>query len=64
MSEKQFTPILPFQDTMNDNFIIYDNTTYVRDIELAEDRFIMMHNPNMIKYYTTQDVKPVKIGGD
>ena len=64
MSENKFTPILPFQDTMNDNFIIYDNVVYYRNKDLATDADVKIHNPNMIKYYTTAVIEPVKIGGD
>lgn len=62
--EKRYTPLLPFNDLMRDNFIIYDNMTYVRDLDLTCDVGIIMHNPNMIKYYTTMSAETVKIGGD
>ena len=61
-SEK-YTPILPFNDLAQDNFIIYNNVTYRRDVALTECG-IMKHNPNMIKYYTTQNVEPIRLGGD
>ena len=59
----KYTPILPFNDLAVDHFIIYDNVTYIRDLTITEFGQVM-HNPNMIKYYTTADAKPVKIGGD
>ena len=59
----EYTPILPFNDLARDHFIIYDNVVYVRDVALTENS-LMKHNPNMIKYYTTQKIEPVKIGGD
>ena len=59
---KKFTPVLPFNDCFKDSFLIYDNVTYRRDIAVTECG-PMMHNKNMIKYYTTVNVEPVKIGG-
>ena len=59
----KYTPILPFNDLAQDNFIIYNNVKYRRDVALTECG-TMKHNPNMIKYYTTQNVEPIKIGGD
>ena len=61
--KRKYTPLLPFNDLAVDHFIIYDNVTYVRDLTITEFGQVM-HNPNMIKYYTTADVEPVKIGGD
>ena len=60
---KKYTPILPFNDLAIDNYVIYDNVPYVRDLATTEFGQVM-HNPNMIKYYTTNDTEPVKIGGD
>ena len=61
--KSKYTPILPFNDLAVDNFVIYDNVTYVRDLATTEFGQVM-HNPNMIKYYTTCDTEPLKIGGD
>ncbi|MCR5684794.1 MAG: hypothetical protein K6G81_05155 [Lachnospiraceae bacterium] len=60
---KQFTPVLPFNDSFKDAFLIYDNVTYRRDLALTECG-TMLHNKNMIKYYTAANAEPVKIGGD
>ena len=59
----RYTPILPFNDLAQDSFLIYNNAVYIRDIALTECG-PMKHNPNLIKYYTTQNVKPVLLGGD
>jgi hypothetical protein len=64
MDDKKYTPLLPFQDMMKDGFIIYDNTTYVRDLELTDKEIINNHSDCMIKYYTTTINEPIKIGGD
>ena len=65
VSEKnpKYTPILPFNDLAIDHYIIYDNVTYRRDLAITEFGQVM-HNPNMIKYYTTTDTEPLKLGGD
>ena len=62
-NEKEYTPILPFNDLAKDHFVIYNNVTYVRDLTLTECG-PMKHNPNMIKYYTTCNAEPIKLGGD
>lgn len=64
MEEKNYSPILPFDITQRDSFIIYDNTTYSMDINLVGDNPIQMNSPNMIKYYRCAGTEPVKIGGD
>ncbi len=64
MDEKKYTPLLPFQDTIRDGFIIYDNVTYTRDIALTEKEIINNHSDSMIKYYSTTISEPIKIGGD
>ena len=64
MSDTKFAPILPFEDTFKDGFIIYNQVVYTRDIALTEKEFIDNHSDNMIKYYSTVVQEPVKIGGD
>ncbi len=64
MSDTKYTPILPFEDTMKDGFVIYNQVVYTRDIALTEKEIIDNHSDNMIKYYTTVMQGPVKIGGD
>ena len=64
MSDTKYTPILPFEDTMKDGFVIYNQVVYTRDIALTEKEIIDNHSDNMIKYYTTVMHDPVKIGGD
>lgn len=64
MEEKTYTPILPFEDTVLDTFLCYDNVKYKRDLDVAQDGMVMLHNPNLIKYYETNSNEAVKIGGD
>lgn len=64
MSETKFAPILPFEDSVLDGFQIYDAVKYTRDVDLAKDSDISSHSPNMIKYYSTLNSEPIKIGGD
>lgn len=64
MDEKKYTPLLPYDDTKNDSFKIYNEIHYQRDLSIMEDDPIMMHHPAMIKYYECTSAEPVKIGGD
>ena len=63
MSEKSYTPILPFEDFSASGFMIYDNMTYYRDIDLTDKKFTDNHSDCMIKYYSTVIGEPIKIGG-
>ena len=64
MGDPKYTPILPFEDSFKDGFVIYDQVVYTRDIALTEKEIIDNHSDNMIKYYYTNVSEPVKIGGD
>ncbi|MBO4496885.1 MAG: hypothetical protein IJL07_12245 [Lachnospiraceae bacterium] len=64
-TDARFAPILPFDQTGFDNFIIYNPTGYTRDLSISEDdEPLKMHNPNMIKYFRCENTEPIKIGGD
>lgn len=62
--EKRYTPLLPFNDLIQDGFIIYDNTTYNRDIDLTDDAIKVKNSPNIVKYFTVKSEQAIKIGGD
>ncbi len=64
MSDKKYTPILPFEDSSFENYTTYNKINYVRDIDLTEKTFIDCHSDNLIKYYSTLTADAVKIGGD
>lgn len=66
MEDKKYTPILPFDGTLADNFMIYDNVTYVCRIDRSSpDSPVKLHHDSMIKYYSYgYSQEPVKIGGD
>lgn len=64
MNDKKYAPLLPFDDTKNDSFKIYNEIHYVRDASIMEDDPIMMTHPTMIKYFRCEDTEPVKLGGD
>lgn len=64
MSETKFAPILPYEEGLQDNFQIYKAVKYTRDVDLTQDVELSRHSPNMIKYYTTLEQEPKKIGGD
>ena len=62
MAEKKYTPILPFDGTLNENFIIYDNQTYYKNIEYITPEKVNKESGNIVKYYRCSDVKPYYIG--
>lgn len=63
MSEKGYTPLLPFDSTVAENFIIYYPIPYVRDVALIPPEKIAMESGNVVKYYRYQLTEPVAIGG-
>lgn len=64
MNEKKYTPLLPYDDTKADNFSIYDNVEYVRDMTLVDEDPLKIHYTNMVKYYRVDTSTPARIGGD
>ena len=65
MDKENFSPVLPFDATQTDNFLIYDNVKYSCAIDLQKENMISMHQPSMVKYYEcAADQTPIKIGGD
>ncbi len=63
MSEKGYTPLLPFDSTVAENFVIYYPVPYVRDINLIPPEKIAMESGNVVKYYSYQLSAPIPIGG-
>lgn len=63
MREKGYTPLLPFDSTLTDNFIIYYPVPYVRDISLIPPEKIALESGNVIKYYRYTVAEPIPIGG-
>lgn len=63
MSEKEYTPILPYDATVGENFTIYYPTRYVRNYNLIPPEKIAMESGNVIKYYRCTEEEPVPIGG-
>lgn len=63
MSEKGYTPLLPFDSTVAENFIIYYPIPYVRDVNLIPPEKIALESGNVVKYYRYQVTEPVAIGG-
>ncbi|WP_066714272.1 hypothetical protein [Clostridium sp. Marseille-P299] len=61
---KDYTPILPYDITLGESFVIYDNTTYQRDHDLCNKETIHMESGNIVKYSTCNITKATKIGGD
>lgn len=63
MSEKGYTPLLPFDSTVAENFIIYYPVPYIRDVNLIPAEKIAMESGNVVKYYRYQVTEPIAIGG-
>ena len=63
MNEKGYAPLLPFDSTTADNFIIYYPVPYIRDINLIPPEKIALESGNVVKYYRCQITEPVPIGG-
>ncbi len=63
MNDTKYTPILPFDSTAAENFIIYYPTAYVRDINLIPPEKIAMESGNLIKYYRCSTKEPMPVGG-
>ncbi|MBQ8315917.1 MAG: hypothetical protein IJ427_08410 [Lachnospiraceae bacterium] len=63
MSENGYTPLLPFDSTVAENFVIYYPVPYVRDVNLIPPEKIAMESGNVVKYYRYQITEPVAIGG-
>ena len=63
MSEKGYTPLLPFDSTLAENFIIYYPVPYVRDVNFIPPEKIAMESGNIVKYYRCQMAEPVPVGG-
>lgn len=63
MSEKEYTPILPYDATITDNFTIYYPVAYTRNLNLVPPEAIAMESGNVVKYYRCAEKDPVPIGG-
>ena len=62
MADKKYTPILPFDGTIGENFIIYNNQTYHQDINYITADNVKKDSGNIIKYYRCSDVKTCYVG--
>ena len=63
MEKSVYTPLLPFDSTVAENYVIYYPTAYVRDINLIPPEKIAMERGNVVKYYRYQVTEPTPIGG-
>ncbi len=63
MATQNYTPLLPFDSTVAENFVIYYPTPYVRDINLIPPEKIAMESGNLIKYYRCNITEPKPVGG-
>lgn len=63
-STNKFSPILPFDVTVGENFAMYQNPTYHRDISLFDNNEQMMERGNVIHAYRCNFQEARPIGGD
>lgn len=63
-NNKNYAPILPFDITAGENFLIYDNVIYVQDKALCGENCIQRQSGNILKYYELKEVGSVNIGGN
>ena len=59
--KEEFAPVLPYNETMEDHFTIYDHTPYFCNREFCDGK-VSMESGNIIKYYACHDEEqPVTI---
>lgn len=58
----EYSPILPFDITLGESFLIYQHMTYYRDRDLCNSIGICKISGNVYKYYTLTMTEPVMIG--
>lgn len=63
-SEKNYKPILPYENTSYEDYSMYDNTRYVRDYNHIPPETIAMESGNVVRYYRCAAAEPVKVGGE
>ena len=63
MNKENCTPLLPFDSTVAENFVIYYPTPYIRDINLIPPEKIAIESGNVVKYYQYKVTDPTPIGG-
>ena len=63
---KKYTPILPYDGSLNDNFIVYDDVKYKCNVDLYQTESpVKLHHESVVKYYScVEEKKPMRIGGD
>lgn len=62
--DKKFTPLLPFDSSLGEQFALYDNMTYVCDNDICNAGMVKMESGNVCKFYRCKSTEPIKIGGD
>lgn len=63
-TSKDYTPLLPFDRTLNENFTMYQSLPYIRDITLITDNCIRLESGNVYKFYRTSPQDACLVGGD
>lgn len=63
-AKKDYMPLLPFDVTFGDHFIIYDSSDYQADTTLCNKENVRMYSGNIYKFFTYSLNDPYKVGGD
>lgn len=63
-NNKKYTPLLPFDSTLNEDFSMYQSLPYIRDISLITDHSIRLESGNVYKFYRTSEQDACSVGGD
>lgn len=63
--KKDYAPVLPFDGTQTDKFVIYDQEAYTCHVDLYQtEKPIKLHHNSVVKYYSAKcNSKPVRLGG-
>ena len=61
---KKYTPIQPFNIMIGEDFSMYENPTYHRDLTLFDQDEVKMERGNVISQFRCNFEKPRMIGGD
>jgi hypothetical protein len=60
-NEQKTAPIKPYDESMWENWSMYDNLPYIRDLDLRADKTLAIESGNVIKSYRCQIKEPYEV---
>lgn len=60
----KYAPILPYNSTIGEKFVSYDNTKYIQDKALSDVNPIAKFSGNVLRFYRVNIESPKPVGGD